>query len=57
MACQVTDAKNRLVEALNGLYNLSTEIKVDERQLAAVKQSLSKSAALSWNRLWVRLSK
>lgn len=35
---QVTTQKNRLVEALNGLYNLSTEIKVDERQLAAVKQ-------------------
>ena len=35
---KVTTQKTRLENALNALYNLSSEIKVDERQLAAVKQ-------------------
>ncbi|WP_321285069.1 insulinase family protein [uncultured Vibrio sp.] len=35
---KVTTQKAQLESALNAIYNLSTEIKVDERQLTAVKQ-------------------
>jgi zinc protease len=35
---KVISQKTRLENALNALYNLATEIKVDKRQLAAVKQ-------------------
>lgn len=35
---KVTTQKTRLENALNAMYNLATEIEVDERQLAAVKQ-------------------
>ncbi len=35
---KVTTQKTRLDNALNGLYNFATEIKVEERQLEAVKQ-------------------
>ncbi|MBR9786858.1 MAG: insulinase family protein [Vibrionaceae bacterium] len=35
---KVTTQKTQLENALNAIYNLSTEIKVDERQLTAVKQ-------------------
>ena len=35
---KVTAQKTQLESALNAIYNLSTEIKIDERQLKAVKQ-------------------
>ncbi len=35
---KVTVQKTRLETALNAIYNLATELKVDERQLSAVKQ-------------------
>ncbi len=35
---RVTTQKTRMEDALNALYNLSEEVRVDERQLVAVKQ-------------------
>ncbi|PWF72585.1 peptidase M16 [Vibrio sp. T9] len=41
---QITAPTTHLTYALNGLYNLATEIKVDERQMAAAKQEFKQQS-------------
>ncbi|EOX4827051.1 M16 family metallopeptidase [Vibrio alginolyticus] len=41
---QITAPNTHLTDALNGLYNLATEIKVDERQMAAAKQEFKQQS-------------